>query len=139
MGMYTELHLNVELKKDIPNDITETLKCMIGESNKEIKPKKEHPLFLTHGWKYMLQMDSYYFDADTKSSLRFDDISKSYYFNTQCNLKNYNNEIEKFIDWIKPYVETKGFWGFSRYEEEDTPTLIFGKEKETIQKKVEGN
>ena len=45
-----------------------------------------------------------------------------------CSLKNYDSEIEKFCDWIGPYVsEPDGAdLGVSRYEEYENDTrLIF--------------
>ena len=75
----------------------------------------------------MLRMDSYYFSADTNSTLRFDDISNAYYLCIRTNLKNYDNEITEFIDWIKPYLNKLDgdFLGFSRYEETEIPNLIY--------------
>ena len=72
-------------------------------------------------------MDSYYFDADTHSTLRFDDISDSYRLCIRCNLKNYSDEIQKFIDWIIPFLDKyEGeFLGFYRYEETEVPTLVY--------------
>lgn len=83
---------------------------------------------------FMLCMDSYYFDADTISTLRFDDIGNSFYLCIRTNLKNYDSEIEHFIDWIMPYLdkyETGQFLGFYRYEEDEQPTLIFYKEEKS--------
>jgi hypothetical protein len=41
-------------------------------------------------------------------------------------LKNYNNEIDKFIDWLKPYLKNeKGtIIGWKWYEEDMSPTVI---------------
>jgi len=60
------------------------------------------------------------------------------YFNctdTHClqvrgNLKNYESEIDTFIDWITPYLNKLpgDFLGFERYEECTEPTLIYMKE-----------
>jgi len=128
MGMYTEFHFNVELKKNVPQEIINILNFML---NNEGKPPQftvpDHPLFLTDRWHWMLTSDSYYFDADTHSTLRFDDIGKCYYLCIRCNLKNYNNEIEKFVSWITSYLRkyTGDFLGFSRYENTEQPTLIF--------------
>ena len=126
MGMYTEFHFNVELKKDVPQEVVEVLKFMLGDI--EVEPKlPAHPLFETDRWRVMLCMDSYYFHADTHSTLRFDDISNSYFLCIRCNLKNYNSEIEKFVSWITPYLDEfpNNFLGFSRYEETEQPTLLF--------------
>lgn len=126
MGMYTEFHFNVELKKDVPQEVVEVLKFMLGDI--VVEPKlPTHPLFETDRWRVMLGMDSYCFHADTHSTLRLEDIGNCYYLCIRCNLKNYNDEIEKFISWITPYLEQfpGDFLGFSRYEETEQPTLIF--------------
>lgn len=131
MGMYTEFHYNIELpKKTTPKEVIKILKYMINNEKKiddiEIP---EHKLFKTDRWTYMLRTDSYYFSADTKSTLRYDKIGECYYLCIRCNLKNYDNEIEKFIDWINPYIgEYDDFLGFYRYEESNKPTLIYKKE-----------
>lgn len=128
MGMYTALHFNSELNKEVPSQVIDVLKFMAGDAENEPKTLPEHPLFKTERWRYMLEMDSYYFDEDTHSTLRFDEISEAYYLNIRCNLKNYDSEIEKFIDWIMPYLDEckqdGDFLGFYRYEEDESPTII---------------
>jgi hypothetical protein len=125
MGMYTELHYNVELLKATPAPIIAVLKYMLNHDNPK-PPLPDHPLFKTERWSVMLRMDSYYFAADTHSTLRLDENGDCYYLCIRCNVKNYGNEIEKFVDWIAPYVEANegDFLGFSRYEETEDPTLI---------------
>lgn len=125
MGMYTEFHFNVELKKDVPQNVLDVLYYMIGESEMP-QHIPSHDLFNTDRWEGMLHNDSYYFPADTHSSLRYDDISRSHYLCIRTNLKNYSNEIQLFIDWIEPYCATRhdDFLGFYRYEESHLPTLI---------------
>ena len=131
MGMYTEFHFNVKLKRDIAPEIIAVLEFMIGGGGKEKGPAEipSHELFEEGEdprWSYMLQCDSFYFYADTNSTLRREDINKSYYLCIRCNLKNYGSEIELFVDWITPYISAcKGdFLGFHRYEESETPTLL---------------
>lgn len=99
---------------------------MVGDGE-EPTNLPDHPLFDTERWGTMLQCDSYYFVADTYSTFRFDDIGQSWYLCVRCNLKNYDNEIEKFVDWIMPYIDARegDFLGFSRYETTETPTLIY--------------
>ena len=127
MGMYTEIHFNSELKSDTPEDVINILKYMVGDLENEPESKQDHELFGDTRWKFMLRCDSYYFDADTHSTLRFDDISNRYYLCVRSNLKNYGNEIENFVEWVKAYLDkTKGeFLGFSRYEETEEPVLIY--------------
>lgn len=130
MGMYTELVLGVEIENN--PDVISIIKYMLGESN--VKPQlPEHSLFKTDRWKYMLHCDSYYFAGTTHSNLKCDTILGIRYFLTiRSNLKNYDSEIEKFLDWLCPYIKTYGFLGYKRYEEFEDPTLIY-KEYDTIQ------
>lgn len=126
MGMYTEFHFNSELIMPLPNNIKDILLYMIGDI--EDKPNiPNHNLFKTDRWRFMLQSDSHYFDADTYSTLRYDKISRCYYLCIRCNLKNYCSEIELFIDWISQYLNkfNGDFLGFYRYEETETPTIIY--------------
>lgn len=128
MGMYTELHFNAELRKDVPSDVLAILNYMLEAGpGAPPPPLPEHALFKTQRWPVMLRTDSYYFAADTHSTLRHDEIGECYYLCIRCNLKNYDEEIEKFVDWIDPYLEAfeGDFLGFSRYEETETPTLIY--------------
>ena len=124
MGMHTELVMACELKGNVPGEVIETLKYMVGDSE-YLATVPVHALFTADRWKSMLRCDSYYFDGDTHSTLRYDDIGKSYILNIRCNLKNYCSEIEKFLDWIIPYSNTNGFVGYTRYEEDENPTLIY--------------
>lgn len=125
MGMYTEIHFNAELKRDTPEDVLSVLRYMVGGA---VIPARmpDHPLFSTSRWAYMLTCDSYYFAADSRSTLRGDDIAGCFFLCVRSNLKNYEAEIEKFIDWITPYVDAGDgdFLGFLRYEETEWPTLI---------------
>lgn len=135
MGMYTELVCAFELKNETPNEILEILKYMTEsfDSQDEIENLPNHKLFEDGSrWRFMLRSDSYYFDGTTNSFLKVDYLypeKPSYYLNVRCNLKNYNDEIENFIDWLKPYINYAGnndyFIGYSRYEEAKEPSLIY--------------
>lgn len=125
MGMYTELVLAAKIKPD--NKVIQTLNYMLGET--EYLPVWENePLFLTERFHYMLRCDSFYFDGQTDSKLFVDNLYKDkpmYYLNVRCNFKNYDMEINKFLEWLCPYIETDGFLGYERYEEFENPTLIY--------------
>ena len=125
MGMYTELNIGVAFKEDTPSSVINILKHMLNEDEPDYYELTDHPLFKTARWNLMLVCDSYYFDGQTDSSLIYDDISNQYYLNVRCNLKNYDNEIDKFMDFIQPYLDTNGFLGYKRYEEDGDPTLIY--------------
>lgn len=128
MGMYTELVLGVQIEDN--EKVIQTLRYMLNET--EYQPEWEHELFKTDRWEYMLKCDSYYFDGQTDSKLFIDDLYKDkpmYYLNVRCNLKNYDGEIRKFLDWLYPYIKTYGFLGYERYEECEEPTLIYKTDK----------
>lgn len=129
--MYTQLQFASELKKDTPPEVIDILKKMVEDPRRmlSLNPPKDlpdHEFFKAESWNWLFTMDSYYFDADTSATLRFDDISNTYYLTVMSNIKNYKGEIQKFIDWIMPYLnKTDGdFLGYSRYEETEDPTII---------------
>lgn len=57
-----------------------------------------------------------------------DEISKCYHISTRSNIKNYENEIELFLDWIKPYIEygsgVRNLYAIVTYEG-GTPILYY--------------
>jgi len=109
MGMYTELTLNFSLKNELPTNVLYALKVMTSDSwdcDSDLLPK--HDLFKAERFQMVLSSDSFN-DSRIESHTEF---------------KNYDNEIELFIDWIKPFVnQDKGsLIGFSLYEEDYDPT-----------------
>lgn len=126
MGMYTEIHFNSELKQDVPQSVVDVLHYMLGEI-KEEPTLPDHPLFQCDRWRSLFRMDSYYFDADTHSTMRKDKIADAHYLCVRANLKNYDDEIDRFVDWITPHLNKNegDFLGFKRYEEDEVPTLIY--------------
>ena len=126
MGMYTELNIGVNLHESTPDEVIRILNYMLegGSDDDEIEVTN-HPLFSTDRWRWMLVSDSYYFDSRTDSSMTKDNISKRYELNVRCNLKNYDDEISLFLNFIQPYLDTHGFLGYTRYEESENPTLIY--------------
>lgn len=124
MGMYTQLVMGCEIKPEKYPEIKDVLNYMVygGDEPKEIP---NHPLFMTERWAVMLRCDSFYFDMITHSEI---EVSDAFVFlSIVTNLKNYNNEIEHFLNWIMPYLDNPiyEFLGFTRYEEDNDPTLIY--------------
>lgn len=126
MGMYTELHYNARLRQDTPEKVLQTLRHMLDDDAPPPDPLPYHPLFATRRWEWMLRCDSYYFAAQTASTLRYDDIAQTHFLCIRCNLKNYDSEISHFVNWINPWVNANDgdFLGFSRYEESENPCII---------------
>jgi hypothetical protein len=129
MGMFTEIYINCPFKKNIPNDVINILKYMFDDSENEKKPTElpDHQFFSLDYWEDIGKSDSYYGTPFTRSIFRFDDISKKYYLTYRSDLKNYDNEIDNFFDWIMPYVDARPgqFIGYKRYETDNSTTLFF--------------
>lgn len=135
MGMYTELHFNAELKKDLPKEVLNVFDCWFKKDNKKIGKLPDHPFFKDTRWRQLTYDGSYYFDMLSGSFIGDEckkittDPERARYISIRGNLKNYANEVGKFIDWIMPYLDKfdDDFLGFHRYEESEMPTLIFYK------------
>lgn len=126
MGMYTELIFGARLKKDTPNEVISTLQYMIN-------PTGDKPLDfqLPDGrYEHLFTMSSYYFGVQKSvREMWYDSISKSYHISTRSNTKNYGNEIETFLEWIKPYIDCgsglKDMYAVVMYEEDETPSIYY--------------
>lgn len=130
MGMYTEVYICSKLTKDVPMDIlkylfTDNFKLPIPEDLK----LPDHPFFKVERWFQIGHCCSYYHIPYPTSDLRFDETSKNWYLVSRSDIKNYDNQIELFFDWVMPYLDKcEGeFIGYSRYEEFDEPKLYFKK------------
>jgi len=126
MGMYTELIFGAELKKETPKQVINALKYIIGEL--ENKPN-DFPLPKGR-CEYVLKGCSYYFAvSESLSKIWFDEISKSWKISSRSNIKNYENEIEKFLEWIKPHIErgsgAKDMYAMTIYEEDFEPIIYY--------------
>lgn len=130
MGMYTALHFAAPLKRDVPGDVLAVLLYMLDASGQipEPSPLPDHTLFRqTIRWRHMLVCDSYYFEADTHSTLVPYPSGDGWGLSVTCNFKNYASELDQFLDWVMPYVDAApdDWLGYHMYEEDDRPTLIF--------------
>lgn len=140
MGMYTEFVFASELKKETPIAIIKVLESMISGNFIENKDYviNNHNFFKCDRWKWLFLSDSYYFDGESMSNIEYDKISNTYFLTVRSNLKNYNEEILNFIDFIYPYLVPKSeeddFLGYYRYEKRREPTLIYYSEIEELLK-----
>ena len=124
--MHTELYLACDLKKDTREDIIKWLTAMIETNDyehiKELCPKE---LKNTRFSETLLHR-SYYFKGSPVIKFMYDRLSESYNFTLLTNLKNYNNEIERLLKLISPYMDAynKKYVGYIRYEEDYVPDLL---------------
>lgn len=130
MGMYTRLNISCNIK---PSDeyYLDVLDFMTGRTqqrpDKWIRLHPEELLFMTPRWEWMLKSHSYYFEHKPVSYLIYDYIGRFYVFGCDCDLKNYDNEIEYFLKWLAPALDTEGpvLAGYYHYEEDDPQFIIF--------------
>lgn len=123
MGMYTELLLKTSIKRDLPEIVAETLNFLFNDREKELAQLPDHKFFTLPRWEMIGSCSSYYHIPWSESK-----YAENYLF-SRSDLKNYDGEIEAFIDWIMPYIdEIQGQCiGWQWYEEDDIPTLLVKK------------
>ena len=124
MGMYTEIFVSVRLYK-MPEDVFSVLQFLVngGEMPKEL-PK--HEFFETNRWQHVLTMSSYYFIPRSVNEFFYDEIAAQWFLVSLSNLKNCGSEIEKFFDWLMPFIDASEgeMAGYYRYEEELLPVVV---------------
>ena len=119
MGMHTELVLAVDLPKNTPDEVIQKIQEGISGEGE-------------FRW---LHHDSYYFRGDTHCSIRQEDLGdyRNWEVTIRCNCKNYQHQIQSFCDWLCNHLENTSyfrFMGYERYEEAESPTLIYMRKNE---------
>lgn len=127
MGMYTDFCFDVIIRSDVPDNVVAILNQMRDHDASFDKILPDHPFFRCDRWAQIGHGCSAYFPAEPRFIFEKESLSNDYVLNLRCNLKNYDDEIKHFIDWIKPYVDASPgeFLGFYRYEESAHPTLVY--------------
>jgi hypothetical protein len=77
-----------------------------------------------------LNMGSYYFGVNRAVCKMWrDDITKCYHISTRANLKNYDGDIEAFLEWMKPFIDSgsgaRDMYAIVIYEECEEPTIYY--------------
>ena len=123
MGMYTELIFGARLKKDTPEVIINTIKYLIGEeiSHENIDHNLPENISCLIGC-------SYYFGV-TNAVNKFYKDNDRWVLSSRSNHKNYNNEFESFLDWIKPHIDfgsgKRDIYAFLIYEADLEPKIYY--------------
>lgn len=119
VGMYTELVLKATIRDNVPPDILAILLYLFGK-NERPKTLPDHPFFRCARWNFIGKCNSYYHIPHT-----FNFLENNLLF-SRCDLKNYDHEIEQFIDWVVPYLDhlPGACIGWTWYEEWKQPKLI---------------
>ncbi len=140
MGMYTEIYVNIDLKQDLPENALYVLKGLVrsvksrcnfhnqdfDHTDVDVDDEKFIELTSKFGdrFPWLFCNGSYYTPNTTVAELSYDFISESWSLLGKGDIKNYDDEIQQFFEWIAPYSDTE-FLGYSRYEEDEKPTLYF--------------
>lgn len=122
MGMYTELVIKCHIKRNLPDTVNEILNCMFN-GTEEPEHLPDHLFFKCPRWNAVGSCSSYYHIPESLSFYR-----EGYLF-SRSDLKNYDDEIDLFLNWVKKYVDElpDRCIGWTWYEEDDSPELIYNK------------
>lgn len=126
MGMYTELIFGATLKEDTPKDVIDTLQYMVNDTEKPTNLAFEQ-------FRNPLSGGSCYFAINSSvSKMWLDSIDNQWHISTRANIKNYESEIEKFLEWIEPYLEQGSgrneMYAIVMYEEATEPKIYYLKD-----------
>ena len=130
MGMYTRMDVDIKLKDCTPDYVRYILEDLIENYGGEcedgllLDSMPIHPFFLDE------RFDSIGY---CRHATKNEDDSECPSFNfphlkIRCEVKNYTRVLEKFLDWITPYVDEAS--GIYHYEEWWNPSEILLKEHE---------
>ncbi len=128
MGMYTELIFGASIKKDAPKEVINTLHYLVN--GKKLYEEVEIEKSVTDGTNVLNGGGSYYFGVcDGVAKMWFDDIRKEWIVSSRTNIKNYGSEIQTFLEWIKPFIDSgsgdKEMYAITIYEEQSEPTIYY--------------
>ncbi len=125
MGTYTELIFEGKIKKAQYDKISGMLEFYFGNGEEPGKLPL-HPLFLDGCWWMDIgHLCSYYHPYPSViRKLKYDDIIEGYILFLRCDIKNYHEEIENFIDWLIPYM--LDYRAIVWEEQEDSPKIYQG-------------
>lgn len=135
MGMYTELYLSVRLKKDIPAEVDQVLRHLFNEQI-ELDSLPKHEFFDCPRWECIGSMSSFYFAPESLSS--YFSAGRSKFIISRSDLKNYDSEIEKFLNFLEPYIDAgvATHIGHVRYEEDRHPMILMYESTGIVWKEV---
>lgn len=125
MGEYTELVLKCRLESLLPEQVKNVLEFLFNpraEEKNKLKDLPDHPFFNCPRWKAIGSSSSYYHIPE---EFNYINLETGRLF-SRSDLKNYDDEIDKFIDWISPYLamQSGDIIGWKCFEQ-CNPTFIY--------------
>ena len=130
MGMYTELIFKASIRVKINSIEQAVIQCLFNGHDVPVT-LPDHPFFKSPRWDMVTTCSSFYHHPTAYNNLVDTQWNLNgyteYYVFSRADLKNYDDEIELFRNWIDPYVgEEKGKCiGWMWYEEWNEPMLIY--------------
>ena len=124
MGMYTELFVEGTLRSDAPDEVVRIVRYLFDKNADEDVLPVDLPgdrFFECDRWKSVGNCSSSYHIPFSLSGVHVPHTGQLSFI-SRSDLKNYDNEIQKFVDWITPYCERLRGW--SLYEEDEEPTVF---------------
>ncbi len=129
MGFYTELYLDCEIDSSLLNDTEKEIvdyffNFDVDRDTPTILPN--HQFFKCPRWSMIGRGGSAYFDENVSKSLTKNNNIWSIV--SRSDFKNYDDEIELFLDWFTPFIikkEEPYCVGHQQGEDDEEPTLIY--------------
>lgn len=128
MGMYTELIFGAKLAKYTPKVCIDALNHVINGNDEDVVSDEVKEFINKYSLEVLCYCSSYYFGVNKSvKEMWYDKITDSWSISIRSNLKNYHDEIETFLDYIKDYIESgsgeKELYAYVHYEGSDFPTM----------------
>lgn len=135
MGYYTEVKVKIKLRKDTPDNVLSLLgrviiqgdlghnKPMFGFEDVFV-PDIDHIFFKCQRW-YMLLLSTNFGGI---SGGKFYQEKENWIIDLHTEFKNYDDEVDKFIDWVSPFVlgrKKKQYVGWYKGENDSNRTNIY--------------
>lgn len=112
MGTYTEIIFGARLKSSTPKNIIDTLRFVANGPKQDIHEEDpvvvyDKELVEKYNLYDVMRCASYYFGVcEPVSKMWFDKIAGEWVLSFRSNCKNYNDQLEEFVKWIKPYIRS---------------------------------
>lgn len=131
MGYYTRLHIDVRLKRETPKEFLRVIDAEICQRPwnsilPAVDPKINHPFFNCYRWPAMFTCIN--FNESLGSTFRKHKAHGYWLLKIDTEFKNYDDEIELFVDWISPWIigrKKKQYIGWYQGEGDDHRTNIY--------------
>ncbi len=114
MGMYTIMTGSFTLKPETPERIWAALEWLDNFDSEKPALQLDHPLFRSQRHRHMLHFAGGSGPEEYTHRSRVDRVTRT--FDVGFEIKDYDDEIEKLVDFISPWVES-ALNAYTKYEE----------------------